>query len=120
MALKLLRPAHSARSVHWPLPASPVPPFVLAVRLWRKSTMTLSLSRALRIVKRAFFSRTRSRILTSHRRSARSRLFFEPLEDRRLLAADISVTKAASPEPAIPGGPLNYTIVVQNIGDAAG
>src|SRR3954471_20517969 len=49
-----------------------------------------------------------------------SRLFMEALEDRRLLAADIMVTKTASPEPALPGGPLSYTIVVQNIGDTAG
>jgi len=53
-------------------------------------------------------------------RLLRKRLFLEPLEDRRLLAADISVTKIASPEPAVPGGPLSYTITVQNLGDAQG
>jgi uncharacterized repeat protein (TIGR01451 family) len=83
--------------------------------------MRLSMSRVLRSVKNAFTFRSRGpRKMRRGGRRASIRLFLEPLEDRRLLAADIAVTKTASPEPAVPGGPLTYTIVVQNVGDAQG
>src|SRR4051812_17637072 len=53
-------------------------------------------------------------------RQSRARLFLEPLEDRRLLAADLGITKIDTPDPAVPGGALTYTIQVTNTGDTAG
>src|SRR6185436_12541799 len=44
------------------------------------------------------------------------RLFLETLEDRRLLASDLQITKADAPDPAVPGTILTYTIDVTNNG----
>src|SRR5690242_13074617 len=46
----------------------------------------------------------------------RQQLFLEALEDRRLMASDLSITKLASIEPAIPGAPITYTIQDRNAG----
>src|SRR5438874_5046160 len=83
--------------------------------------MRLSLSHALRFVKKAFYSHRRNRFgATKGRFSTRSRLFLEPLENRRLLVADLAITKLDMPDPAVPGGALTYTIQVTNSGDVAG
>src|SRR5262245_45319125 len=79
------------------------------------------ISTAMRMLQRTLFLRGHlDHPVRRKARLLRKRLFLEPLEDRRLLAADISVTKIASPEPALPGGPLSYTITVQNVGDTQG
>src|SRR5581483_11188417 len=83
--------------------------------------MRLSLSRALRMLKKPFRSLGRGRrLVTRSHSSARCRLFLEPLEDRRLLASDFAITKLDTPDPAAPGTTLTYTIQVTNNGPDAG
>jgi len=47
------------------------------------------------------------------------RLFVEPLEGRRLLAADLEVIKTDSPDPVTAGNNLTYMITLNNIGNEA-
>lgn len=45
-------------------------------------------------------------------------LRLEPLEDRLAPAADLAITKVGQPEPVLRGNAIEYTIVVENIGDS--
>src|SRR5262245_36571783 len=63
----------------------------------------------------------RSKALKSQRRR---KMFFEPLEGRQLLAADLRVVQSDNPDPVAAGtqGTLTYTITIVNDGadDAQG
>src|SRR4051812_35050259 len=54
------------------------------------------------------------------RSQVRSRLLLEPLEDRRLMASDLSITKTGPVGSVAAGSAVSYTVVVNNAGpDAA-